>query len=97
MHWHASFLSAGQKRDRGPKGRNNAQQAEKRARTGPSAMLLALSACEHVALPPAPSFQQAKIVAAATGVQITPAVGVYGMRAGVSFMQDNVAVEPMIV
>ena len=37
------------------------------------------------------------LAAAATGVQITPYIAVYGMRAGLSFMQNNVASEPMIV
>ena len=38
-----------------------------------------------------------RLAAAATGVQITPYVAAYGMRAGMSFMLRNVAAEPMIV
>ena len=38
-----------------------------------------------------------RLAAAATGVQITPYVAAYGMRAGLSIMQINVASEPMIV
>ena len=38
-----------------------------------------------------------RLAAAATGVQITPYVAAYGMRAGLSIMQIKVASEPMIV
>ena len=38
-----------------------------------------------------------RLAAPATGVQIKPAVAVYGMRAGMSFMVSNVAAKPMIV
>ena len=38
-----------------------------------------------------------RLAAAATGVQITPYVAAYGMRAGLSFMHNNGASEPMIV
>ena len=37
------------------------------------------------------------LAAAATGVLITPYVAAYGMRAGLSFMHNNGASEPMIV